>query len=75
MENTLKVERISFQTAAQLIAALEKIAMPGIVSLDEMYVQDAEGVELDTLEVMQETLSDNSVVFNIVVFAEGDPNS
>lgn len=75
MENTLKVERISFQTAAQLIAALERIAMPGIVSLDEMYVQDGEGVELDTLEVMQETLSDNSVVFNVVLSVEGDPNS
>ena len=75
MENTVKVERLSFQTVAQLIAALEQIAMTGIVSLDEMYVQDGEGVELDTLEVMQETLSDNSVVFNVVMFAEGDPNS
>lgn len=75
MENTVKVERISFQTVAQLIRALEQVAAPGIVSLDEMYLQDAEGIELDTLEVIQETLSDNSVVFNVVVFAEGDPNS
>ena len=67
MKNTVKVERISFQTAAQLIAALEQIAMPRIVSLDEIYVEDAEGDTLDTLEVMQTTLSDNSVVFNIIV--------
>lgn len=75
MENTIKVERFSFRTAAQLVDALERLAMPGIVSLDEIYVQDGDGDELDILEVIQETLSDNSVVFNVVLSAEGDPDS
>jgi hypothetical protein len=75
MNNKVKVERVNFQTAAQLIAALEQFATPGIISMDEMYVQDAEGVELDTLEVTQEILSDRSVVFNVVLSTEGDPNS
>ena len=73
-EAAARVERISFHTVAQLIAALEKLAMaadayaPGIASLDQMYVQDAGGVNLDTLEAIPETLSDNSVVFNVVLF-------
>lgn len=75
MENTVKVERVNFQTAAQLITALEHFAIPGVLSLDEIYLQDIEGIELDTLQIYQETLSDNSIVFNAMLFTEGDPNS
>ena len=71
---TILSERATFQTARQLITALERMAVPGS-TLDEMYVQDCDGVELDTVELMQESLSDGSVVFNIVLSTEGDPNS
>lgn len=71
---TIYTDRIEFQTAAQLIAAIEKLA-GGIVRLDEMYVKDVDGHELDEVTLEQETLSDGSVAFNIVISTAGDPNS
>jgi hypothetical protein len=70
---TITAERKSFQTAAQLIAALESFA--GVLKLDEMYVTDCDGNELDQVELMQETLSDGSMAFNVIVSTQGDPNS
>lgn len=69
---TILAERKQFQTVAQLIAVLEGFSAVG---LDEVYVQDYEGRELDTVELVQETLSDGSVVFNVNLSSEGDPNS
>ncbi len=70
---TTLAARKQFQTVAQLIQALESFAPE--VKLDEMYVQDFEGRELDTVELVQETLSDGSIVFNVNLSCEGDPNS
>jgi hypothetical protein len=70
---TILAERKQFQTVAQLIAVLESFSP--VVKLDEMYVQDCEGRELDTVELVQETLSDGSVVFSVNLSSEGDPNS
>lgn len=47
----------------------------GVIRLDEMYVKDADGNELDEITLEQETLSDGSVAFNIVISTAGDPNS
>lgn len=69
----LITERIEFQTAAQLVAAIEKLA-GGLIRLDEMYVSGTDG-ELGVVMLEQETLSDRSVAFNIVIDAVGDPNS
>lgn len=71
---TTTCERIEFQTAAQLVAAIERMAA-GVIRLDEMYVKDADGNELDEITLEQETLSDGSVAFNIVISTAGDPNS
>lgn len=68
------VERVEFQTAAQLVAALEKMA-GGILRLDEVYLKDAQLAELSLLELEQETLSDGSVVFNMILSQQEDPNS
>jgi hypothetical protein len=70
---TVLAERKQFQTVADLIAVLESFS--AVIRLDEMYVQDFEGRELDTVELVQETLSDGSVVFNVNLSSEGDPNS
>lgn len=72
--STIVIERHAFNTAADLVALLERIA-GGVVRLDEMYVQDCDGDPLGIAEVTQETLSDNSVVFNVILSVEGDPNS
>jgi hypothetical protein len=40
-----------------------------------MYVTDCDGNELDQVELMQETLSDGSMAFNVIVSTQGDPNS
>lgn len=70
----ITIERVNFQTAAQLIAALNKLA-GGVVSLDEIYIRDIWGDSLDCVYLSQETLSDKSVVFDAVLLAEGDPDS
>ena len=71
---TINVEHIEFQTAAQLIAAIEKLAA-GSLKLDEIYIKDLEGNELSEVALEQETLSDGSVVFNLVLSEAMDPNS
>ena len=68
------VEHIEFQTAAQLIAAIEKLAGAAL-RLDEVYVKDLAGDELTEVALEQETLSDGSVVFNLVLSQASDPNS
>lgn len=70
---TVLVERKQFTNAAKLVAILEGFGVGW--HLDQMYIQDFEGRELDTVELVQETLSDGSVVFNINLSSEGDPNS
>ncbi len=70
---TLLAERKQFQTVAQLVAILESFG--ATVALDEMYIQDFEGRELDSVELLQETLSDGSIVFNVSISSDGDPNS
>ncbi len=72
MTNT--VEYIEFQTAAQLIAAIEKLAGSQI-RLDEIYLKDLAGDNLTEVALEQETLSDGSVVFNLVLSEAMDPNS
>lgn len=67
-------ERIEFQTAAQLIAAIEKLT-GGLINLEEIYVKDVDGVELGLLELEQEVLSDGSIVFNLILSESRDPNS
>jgi hypothetical protein len=68
------VETIEFQTAAQLITAIEKLA-GGLLSLDEMYVKDFNGDELSEVSLEQETLSDGSVAYNLILVEARDPNS
>lgn len=68
------IQRIEFQTAAQLIKAIED-STGGLVSLDEVYLKDVEGNEISQLEVEQEVLSDKSVVFNVILSEARDPNS
>lgn len=70
---TQTVEHIEFQTAAQLIAAIEKLA--GNLRLDEVYVKDLTGDDLTEVALEQETLSDGSVVFSLVLSEALDPNS
>lgn len=70
----MTIEHIEFQTAAQLIAAIEKLA-GGIVKLDEMYVKDLNDNDLSEVALEQETLSDGSVVFNLVLSEAVDLNS
>jgi hypothetical protein len=67
------VARRGFQTARQLINAIENMALSA--SLDEIYVKDCEGNELGILALEQEVLSDGSVAFNLILESEGDPNS
>ena len=71
---TSNIEYIEFQTAAQLIAAIEKLAGKAI-RLDEVYVKDLCGDELTEVALEQETLSDGSVVFNLVLSEATDRNS
>ena len=75
MSMSILAARKSFQTVRQLIDALESFGVGSGVQLDQMYVQDYEGRELDTIELVQETLSDGSIVFNVNLSSEGDPNS
>lgn len=70
---TMTVAHIEFQTAAQLIAAIEKVTGP--LRLDEVYVKDLAGDDLTEVALEQETLSDGSVVFNLVLSQALDPNS
>jgi hypothetical protein len=68
------IASIEFQTAAQFIAAIEKLAGKQI-RLDEIYLKDLTGAELTEVALEQETLSDGSVVFNLVLSEALDPNS
>lgn len=70
---TATVEYKEFQTAAQLIEAIEKLC--GSIRLDEVYVKDLAGDDLTEVALEQETLSDGSVVFNLVMSEAMDPNS
>ena len=65
MKNTV-TERIEFQNAAQLIAAIEKLA-GGMIRLGAIYIKDATGNELSQVSLEQETLSDGSVAFNLIL--------
>jgi hypothetical protein len=71
---TRTLEHIEFQTAAQLIAAIEKLS-GGVLRLDEMYIKGREAEELSEVALEQDTLSDGSVVFNLVLSQATDPNS
>jgi len=71
---TTTIEHIEFQTAAQLIAAIEKLA-GGVLRLDQIYVKDLTGEELSEVALEQETLSDGSIAFNLILSEALDPNS
>lgn len=71
---TTTVTHIEFSTAAQLIAAMQRIA-GGVINLDEVYVKDLNGDELSEVALEQDTLSDGSVVFNLILSEAMDPNS
>lgn len=71
---SISVSHIEFSTAAQMIKAIEKIAGKQ-VNLDETYVKDLVGDDLTEVALEQETLSDVSVVFNIVLSEAMDPDS
>lgn len=61
-------------TLADLLAGIDE----GVGSLFPgypMYVCDVEGNPLDRIEVEQRSLSDGSIVFNIILSTQGDPNS
>lgn len=64
---------IEFNTAAELIAAIEKLT--GSLRLDEVYVTDITGDELTEVALEQETLADGTVVFNLVLAEAADMNS
>ena len=68
-------ERKEIQTVADLVTAIEKMTGPGIARLDEMYIKDFMGDEINEVCLEQETLSDGSVAFNICLGYVGDPNS
>lgn len=63
---TATIGHIEFQTAAQLIAAIEHLTGK-VLRLDEIYVKDLAGDDLTEVALEQETLSDDSVVFNLVL--------
>ena len=67
------VERIEFQTAAQLIAAIERIA-GGILDLETLYVKDVEDNYIGQVELEQETLTDGSIAYNIILSEGGTPD-
>lgn len=62
----MRAETIEFHTAAQLVAAIQKLA-GGILSLDQVYLKSNEGEEFGALSLEQETLSDGSVAFNLIL--------
>jgi len=65
---TKTVEHIQFKTAAQLIAAIEKLSDKAGKDLkDQMYVKDLDGYYLTEIALEQETLTDGSIVFNLVL--------
>lgn len=70
---TTTVEYVEFTTAAQLIAAIEKLCVG--LKLDEVYLKDIGGDDLSEVALEQETLSDGSVVFNLMLSEAMDPNS
>ena len=70
---TISIEHIEFQTAADLIAAIEKLAGP--INLSEIYMKDIDGNDLSEIALEQETLSDNSVVYNLILSEASDRNS
>ena len=67
-------ERIEFQTARQLIDAIEKLA-GGIIDLHTVYVKDILDEELSVVSLEQEVLSDGSIAFNLILSEAGDRNS
>lgn len=71
---TTTVEYIEFTTAAQLIAAIEKLAGKAL-RLDEIYIKDLAGDDITEVALEQETLSDGSVVFNLILSEAMDPDS
>lgn len=70
---TTTVEYKEFTTVAQFIAAVEKLT-PNI-RLEEIYMKDICGDDLTEVALEQETLSDGSVVFNLVLSEAMDPDS
>ena len=61
-------ERIEFQTAAELVAAIEKLAV-GVIRLGGLYVKNAAGNQLSAVSLEQERLSDGSLAFNLILSA------
>lgn len=70
---TATIAHLEFNTAAQLIAAIEKMA-GGVLRLDAIYVKDLAGDNLTEVALEQETLSDGSLVFNLVLSEAADPD-
>jgi hypothetical protein len=79
MTNLIKLGHIEFQTVEQLLNGITRLigAWKPFTSihLNEIYVKDIDGNELTLVELEQETLSDGSTVFNLVLSEATDPNS
>ncbi len=56
---------MEFQTAAQLIAAIERLAAG--IPLDAVYLKDWNGDYLTRVDLQEEKLSDGSVVYNLIL--------
>lgn len=70
---TTTIEYKEFTTVAQFIEAVKKLA--GCINLDDIYMKDLCGDDITEVSLEQETLSDGSVVFNLVLSEALDPNS
>lgn len=66
---------IDFANVAQLICAIEDLTPSHIIRREHMYVLNQEGEELTNVSLEQETLSDGSIVFNLILSTTADPNS
>ena len=62
-----------FTTVAQLLDKITKLTHG--LDLNSVYVVDVFGDELSKVSLEQATLSDRSVVFNILLSKAADPNS
>lgn len=69
----MTIEYREFTTVAQFIAAAQKLCVG--INLDMVYLKDLAGDDLTEVALEQETLSDGSVVFNLVLSEALDPNS
>ena len=68
------VDRSDFTNLAILMSTIEKM-LGGLVNPNQVYIKDIDGEELGEVELEQETLSDGSVTYNIILSPYRDPNS